>query len=464
MVMNMRRLNFTDAAWLALESPDMPMHVGALLEFSPPEGADPNYLRDWDASLRKDFSFPQPWNLVPVSAPVLGALPVLREATDIDLAHHVRRWGLPSPGGQRELGILVARLHTQQLDMRRPLWEIHIIEGLEGNRFAAFPKLHHSIIDGASAMRLIGRALSDDPDDRDTPHLFEVPTGSGLRAVNPEALRATNPFEALLSAGRGPVESLRGVSEAGVGLVRGLIADRHVPRPFGTTKTLLNGRITGQRRLATQQYDMALIKRLAKAADATVNDIVLYLSSTAARRYLSENDVLPKQSLTAGIPVNVRQEGDERAGTVVGLMVAEVGTDVADPLQRLHAIKSSTTAAKQRLDSMSADAVISYGVMLAGPYMLGLMTGLAERAPASQSFPVSNVVGPRNPLYWNGSRLDAMYPMNLLFHGNALSITCVSYAGTLNFGLTGARDNLPHMQQLATNMADALDELAALLL
>ncbi len=455
----MKPLALADATWLAVESRDMPMHVGLLLEFSLPEESPDTFLRTQRESMRGDFQLPAPWNLVPVHVPVAGALPVVREATAVDLDHHVRWWGLPTPGDQRELGVLVSRLHTEQLDLRRPLWEFHVIEGMADGRFAVFVKLHHSVIDGASSMMLINKALSTDPDDVDTPHLFMVPASDLAPGDAPTPARG-NPVQGLLVAITGSASTAVGICQAGIGLARSALGDSALQLPFQHPNSPLGGRITGQRRLATQQYDLAHVKALSKASDATINDIVLYLSSTALRSYLAELGEIPDRPLTASIPVNIRREGDQSARTMAAMMIAELATNVDDPLERLAAIKASTAAAKAHFPE-SPDAAMGYALSIATPWVASLLAGGRGRAP--QSLGISNVPGPRQTLYWKGARLDAMYPMSLLFHGNALNITCISYDGKLNFGFTGARDSLPHLQRLATGMGDALAELTGAL-
>ena len=217
------------------------------------------------------------------------------------------------------------------------------------------------------------------------------------------------------------------------------------------------------RRFATQQYDFERIKALATEADCTLNDIVLYLCGTALRRYLAEHGRIPDRPLTAGIPVNLREADDESTGTAIGMMVAELGTNVANPRERLDAIRRSTDEAKRHLRELPPEARVYYTLLINGPYIAGLMAGLGGRAPHPFSVAVSNVPGPPEPLYFNGARLDALFPLSLLLHGNALNITCVSYAGTLNFGFTGARDTLPHLQHLALYMGEAVEELERVL-
>ncbi|MGH8458076.1 MAG: WS/DGAT domain-containing protein, partial [Nevskiales bacterium] len=208
---------------------------------------------------------------------------------------------------------------------------------------------------------------------------------------------------------------------------------------------------------------LAQIKSLAKAADCSLNDIVLYLCATAMRRFLKEANQLPDQSLTAGIPVNVRPADDQSSGTAISFIMANLATDVADPLKRLETIKASTVRAKEHLQQLPKSALTQYTMVVMAPYILQLISGLGGRMRPVFNITISNVPGPSEPLYYNGARLEAMYPVSLIAHGGALNITCLSYAGTLNFGFTGCRDTLPHMQRLAVYTGEALEELDKLL-
>lgn len=456
-----KRMSSADAAFLLLESRDTPMHVGGLLEFTPPGGTEVDFPAEWRERMRKDFDIPPPWNLVPVHRPVLGSLPYVRETTDIDLDYHVRLWALPRPGGQRELGVLVSRLHSQPLDLRRPPWEVHVIEGLEGGRFAGYMKLHHSLIDGVSAMRLLGKALTPDPTVRDMDPLWTVgPTRRprGPRAAKPGGLRA------LLDSARTSARALRGLGGAIGEYRRGMVDDLPLRAPFGAPKSALGQRITAPRRFATQQFDLDRFKRLAKAGDASLNDIVLYVCGTALRDYLRMHADLPDRSLTAGLPVDVRDEGDDRVGTAIGFIVAELGTHLADPRERLAAIKLSTKAAKRNLRKLPKEALATQAVAVNGPWIGGLLVGLKERSPIPYNVVISNVPGPSEPLYLDGARLDGMYPMSMITHGNAMNITCLTYVDTINFGFIGARDSLPHLQRIATGMVEVVEELERVLL
>jgi WS/DGAT/MGAT family acyltransferase len=455
-----RQVPALDLAWLVLESRDTPMHVGGLFEFTLPDDAPPDFLNREFERMRAVQRIPAPWNLKLVDGPVIGPrLPLMTEDRDIDLDYHVRHSALPHPGGQRELGILVSRLHSHQLDLHRPLWEAHVIEGLEGNRFAMYVKMHHSLIDGVSGTRLILRALSPDPAERGMAPFWTVGAGARARTGNGSAAPAAR----LSGLARGGARALAGLTQAASDLGRAAVDNRSLQAPYRNPSSPLAVRLTGQRRFATQQYELDRVRRLAKLAECTLNDFVLYLSGTALRRYLAEHGRIPERPLSAGIPVNLREAEDQSAGTAIGMMIAELATDTADPLERLEAIKRSTAEAKRHLSSLPPEARTSYTLLINGPWIAGLMAGLANRAPVPFSVGISNVPGPTEPLYFNGARLDALFPLSLLMHGNALNITCFSYAGSLNFGFTGARDALPHLQRLAIYMGEALDEIEAIL-
>ena len=459
-------MNPLDASWLAVESHDTPMHVGNLQIFSLPPSAPEHFLRDLVARMKAGRDFAPPWNLK-LRNPALGRiLPVWKTDDDLDIDYHVRHSALPSPGGERELGVLVSRLHSHQLDLKRPLWECHIIEGLEFGRFALYTKMHHSLIDGVSGVRLLQRVLSTDAEDLDMPAPWTVQPARTPKAESEVLPPSTEgALRTLMGSLRAQMNTTGQMLKALTKVARGSKSGVHgLTGPFSGPVSVLNHRVTGQRRFATQQYDLAKLKMLAKATDSSLNDIVLYLSATALRRFMEEANNLPDKPLTSGIPVNVRPKDDQGTGNAISFIIANLATDIADPLRRLEAIKESTERAKEHLQSLPREAVMQYTVLLMAPYMLQLLTGLGGRVRPVFNVTISNVPGPEQPLYFNGARLEAMYPVSLIAHGGALNITCLSYAGTLNFGFTGCRDTLPHMQRLAVYTGDALQELESLVL
>jgi len=222
--------------------------------------------------------------------------------------------------------------------------------------------------------------------------------------------------------------------------------------------------VTAQRRFATQDVTLAEVKAVASAADCTMNDIVLAICSGAVRRFLLELGALPDDPLTAGLPVNVRLAGDESTGTGISFICANLATNLDDARRRIEVIKASTARAKAHLHHLPDAALTQYTIAFMAPYILQLLTGLGGHLRPAFNVTISNVQGPDHQLYLNGARLDSMYPLSLLSHGQALNITCLSYAGRLNFGITGCRDTLPHMQRVAVYAGEAFEELKALYL
>jgi WS/DGAT/MGAT family acyltransferase len=227
--------------------------------------------------------------------------------------------------------------------------------------------------------------------------------------------------------------------------------------------TIFNRRITRNRRFATQDYPLAQLKRLARATGTTLNDVVLAVCGGGLRSYLLEQGALPTAPLVAFVPVDVRPAGDPGGGNAVGGMLASLGTDVADPLERLRAVHASTTQAKRQLEGMTREAVVAYSQALLSP--LGWQTWSAVAGLTGQArtcnVTISNVPGPREPRWFEGARLQAAYPASIVHHGLALNITLFSYAGGVHVGFTGCRDTVPHLQRLAVRTGEALAALDA---
>ena len=460
----MRRLNVLDAAWLTVDSKDTPMHVASLLIFSLPDNAPDDYVQDMVDSLRNTKTFVPPWNMVLKSSPLSRAMPVMSEKHDIDMEYHVRHSALPRPGGERELGVLVSRLHAHQLDLTRPLWECHIIEGLENNRVAMYTKMHHALVDGVGGMRILQQALADSPDEKTPPPWSRrAATNKKKRRDDDRPLANTNFTDwmrGLLKSTRTEINTLPDLAKTFGQFVRAAREeDESLGVPYRAPKSVINSRVTPPRRFATQQYEIERLKTLAKAAGVTLNDVVLALCGSSLRRFLMESNALPNQTLTAGIPVSVRPAGDMAVGTAISFIVATLGTDIADPKLRLETIHESTRRAKENLQQLPKSAIDRYSLLLMGPFIAQLVTGLGGRTRPVFNVTISNVPGPDHPLYFNGLKLEGMFPVSLLSHGQSLNITCLSYDGNLNFGFTACRDTLPKMQRLSVYTGEALEEL-----
>lgn len=462
------RLGLQDLIFIYGETSSSKMHVAGLLPFTPPADAPRDYLRQMVDEARRQEVF-APWNRK-LATPRLQFSPVHNWVTDkdFDFDYHVRRSALASPGDERELGILVSRLHSNHLDLTRPPWEIHVIEGLEGGRFALYLKIHHALVDGYSAMRMLARSMSTDPESRDTRMFFNV--APPQRPPRPAGSGSSNPLTATLRALGGVGSAVAGGVSSAVDLTTALVNTQvrrdgdygQIAGSVSAPHSILNARISRNRRFATQQYEFDRLKALGSQHGATINDVALAIIGGGLRRFLTDFDKLPDRSLIAFLPVNVRPKGDEGGGNAVGAILAPMGTDIEDPVDRLEAITAATRASKAQLQTMSPAMIIAYTAALlapAGGQIAGALTGVQPPWPYTFNLCVSNVPGPREPLYFNGSRLEATYPVSIPIHGMALNITLQSYADTMNFGFVGCRDAIPHLQRLAVYTGDALGEL-----
>jgi len=229
--------------------------------------------------------------------------------------------------------------------------------------------------------------------------------------------------------------------------------------PFSAPMSVLNGRVREKRRFATQRFSMERLRAVATAAGCTLNDVVLAICGGALRRFLDERKALPGKSLTAGIPVSVRPKDDDGTGNAISFIISTLGTDIADPVARLDAIRASVKHAKEHVQSLPRQAMMQYTVLLMAPTILTLLTGIGGRTRPMFNITISNVPGPEKPLYFRGAELLATYPASIVTHGQAVNITCQSYAGYMNFGYTGCHSSVPSMQRLAVYTGEALQEL-----
>jgi diacylglycerol O-acyltransferase len=467
-VLDPKPLSPLDSLFLWGERRDTMMHVAGLLQFSPPPGSDITYLRDLvhEAQSLPTDEIKRPWNrkLEPV-----GLLPTPFRSwvtdADIDLDYHVRHSALPKPGGQRELGVLVSRLHSNALDMSRPPWELHFIEGLEDGQFAVYIKIHHSLVDGYSAMKLLVASLSETVTDLDKPLFF-------ANGLPPRAHNGNGGSSGLLPELSRAVGSTRMHASSALTLTRRVTAPII---PFGkrapelvsgvrAPNSILNGRIGRNRRFATQQYSLPQIKAVANHFDVTLNDVFLSIVGGGLHRFLGELGDLPKKSLVAFLPVNVRTHNDNGGGNALGAILAKVGSNIEDPVVRLRMVSASSGAAKAQLEGMTKTGIMAYSAYLMAPtglQGLGAIVGLRDGVPINFNLCVSNVPGPREHLYLRGSRLEASYPVSIPYHSMALNITLQSYADTIGIGFVGCRDTIPHLQRLAVYTGLALNELVA---
>lgn len=450
----------TDSMFLLAEAREHPMHVGGLQLFELPEGAGPDYVSNFHRELL-ELADVRPLFRRRPRGPV-GTLGQFAWSNDdnLDLEYHVRLSGLPQPGRVRELLELNSRLHGYLLDRHRPLWEFTVIDGLRGNRFATYSKIHHSLLDGVSALRLIQSSLSEDPSD-----LGVRPPWSPRVRTNvfdkPRRSEAVDPFTAIGRLTR----DVLGLGGAAVKVVNEAFREQSATLAFQAPKSMFNVPITGARRFAAQGWPLERIKAVGRGASATMNDVMLAMCAGALRRYLLDLGALPDRPLVAAIPMSLRARSGGSAsesslgGNAIGLILCNLATDEPDAATRLATIHDSMLKGKQVYHGMSRLQITALSAIPLIPLAIGTVPGLTTLTPPGFNVLISNVPGPRQPLYWNGARMQGVYPLSIPYEGQALNITVTSYAGSLEFGLTGCRRTVPHLQRLLTFLEESLQDL-----
>ena len=453
------------AAFLLAENRAQPMHVGGLQLFRKPEGASREYTREMYRSMLAVDEVAPLFIKRPRRSLATAGQWVWTEDTEFDLEYHVRHSALPKPGRVRELLELCSRLHGTRLARERPLWESHVIEGMRDGRIAMYTKIHHALVDGVSSMRLLQSVLSTDPDQRDMP----PPWGANPATARAERARADHD-ESLMELPASAFRTAFGLTAEAAGLPGALVRTlaRGVRNETSAVslyapRTIINKSITGSRRFAAQDWPIERIRGIGKATGTTLNDVVLAMCSGAMRRYLLELDALPDATLIAMVPVglNAKQAGSASAagGNAVGAVMVKLGTDKADPGDRLRAIHESMQDGKEALGSMTPTQILAMSAIGMAPAVLYPMLRLHGIARPPFNLIISNVPGPEAPHFYNGAEMVGMYPLSIPIHGMGLNITCTSYAGKMNFGLTGCRRTVPRLQLLLTHLDHELGAL-----
>jgi WS/DGAT/MGAT family acyltransferase len=230
--------------------------------------------------------------------------------------------------------------------------------------------------------------------------------------------------------------------------------------PFKAPASSLNVPITGARRFAADQWELERLRNVAKGLGGTLNDVVLTMSGGALRRYLTDLDALPDDPLIAMVPVSLRTD-DSDEGNSVGVILCNLGTTIDDPVERFALVHQSSEIGKLQLKGLNAAGVLALSAMTFAPLGLGPMYRFEALRRPPFNIVISNVPGPKQPLYWNGAQLDGAYPASIPIDGQALNITCTSYADHMGFGLVGCRRSAPHLQRLLEHLETSLCELEA---
>lgn len=463
----MTRMPMTDAMFLINETRRTPMHVGGLHLFDLPEGVDDiEFLAELGDILSYDGDLRHPFGERLKMGPLgqFGRI-AWEQDSQLDMDYHIRHSALPAPGRYRELFSLVSRLHSTLLDRSRPLWELHLIEGLQNRQFAMYMKTHHCAIDGAGSMHLLNSMYTPNPKARIQYSPFsqeaheaykEALLQARPRRVQPNERELKTVLEFIRQQLGGAAHIGKALRDyAGVWLGR----NQKLAAPvYKSPRTPLSQRITGARRFVAQSWDFQRVRTMSKAFDGTLNDGVLAMVAGALRRYLVDQRALPNESLKAMAPISLRAADDTESANAVGFITANLGTAVRDPAKRMRVIQESMHAGKEQLSGMSRREVEIYTVLTQLPTLLTFLTGSTDRFPAFSTV-VSNVPGPRQQMYWNGARLAGLYPVSIPFDGFAANFTVVSHDTNLDFGIVACRHTLPQVQRMIDYMEESLVEL-----
>jgi len=440
-----------DSMFLLGESREHPMHVGSLQLFEPPEDADDSFVTEAYESMLRCTDVQPTFRKHPA---FLGPVTNLAWSfdDDVELDYHFRRSALPRPGRVRELLELTSRLHGSLLDRHRPLWEAHLVEGLNDGRYAVYIKFHHSLQDGVSAQKLMQRAFTSDPGDDEV----RVPWELKPRRQRGGSGRGASPLQMLTRS----LGSAAALAPSTLSLARAALLEQQLTLPFRAPKTMFNVRIGGARRVAAQSWSIERIKAVKAAADVTFNDVVLAMSAGALRSYLLEQNALPDAPLVAMVPVSLRKENEtDGGGNMVGTVLCNLSTDIDDAGTRLQAINASMHDAKQVFTGLPRVQQLALSAFLTGGLVFALIPGFMAAAPPPFNIVISNVPGSSDPLYWRGARMTGNYPLSIALDGQAMNITVTTNAENLDFGIVGCRRSVPHLQRLLGHLETSLKDL-----
>jgi diacylglycerol O-acyltransferase / wax synthase len=454
----MKRLSLLDALFIYLETPKTPMHVGSVTIFKPKSRKADHFARFREHTAeRLDLlpSYRRRLEMTPlgIDHPVW----VIEEKLDLD--YHIRRAALPKPGGMDELRTLVAKLHATPLDRSRPLWEFTLIEGLEGGAFAVYAKVHHCAMDGVAGAATLGVIYDFAPGaDHEHPPQRVVPYDAEPSDFIELTSTAVGDF---IRQGWRAIASLPGFVRALAKAAPHFGRDarflyRYVKE---MPRTPLNSAISGHRVFATASLPLTHVKALARSRGVTINDVMLAVCAGALRRYLTDHSALPKKPLTAGVPASLRAPGDAHLNNQVVFTLSRLPTDVAEPLARLAAAQAAGQEAKNLFADMR-DLLTTDISILGAPLAVTGLASLWGHARASNylgpffNLVISNVPGPRQPLYCAGAPATHYFPVSIPYHGCALNITAQSYLDQLDFGLVACSETVPDVQRIADHIVE----------
>ena len=458
----MKHLSGLDATFLHLETPEMPMHVGSLNVLDLPKGYKGDFYEDAKQFMSSRIHLADVFTRKLALMPFDMTNPVWVADEDIDLDYHVRHITLPRPGTNRQLQQYVARLHSTLLDRSRPMWEFFIIDGLKSGQVALYTKVHHAGIDGQAGVAL-GKAIFDlEPTGRvvKPPRARARSSGYqlGMAELATAALRNTaQQYVKLFKMAPAIARALGGLAKPDEKAAEKDAAT--APKKFNlfAPRTSLNVSITNQRTFAGRTISLAETKYIAKHFGVSLNDVVMATVAGALRHYLADNNELPAKPLVAGVPVSLREAGDDTANNQASMILVSLATDITDPVQRLKAINASSTSSKSTMNRFKAVILDDFPTFAAPWLVSGIASmvgrsGLVNLLPPAANVAISNVAGAPFPMYFAGALVTSYYPVSIASHGTALNVTVQSYNGRMDYGLIACRRAVPDITEIGDYM------------
>ena len=469
--MTIQQLSGLDASFLHMETSRTFGHVSSLSIYERPDTPDFEPFEALRAQVESRLHLIEPLRRRLVEVPFGLDRPYWIADPDFDLDFHVRHLGLAQPGTVDQLTEQVARIVARPLDRTKPLWELYVIEGLENGDFAVLTKIHHATIDGASGAEMMSILLDHEPN----PIHSQQPTDQWAPDAIPSSLDLLG--RASLNMARNPERltriTLRSLGELAKAARRIDLANtfdalqRRLRPPSGEQRdrppllpriaappTPFNKAISAHRRFAIGSASLDDVKAIKNRLGVSINDVVMAVCAGALRRYLDDRGVLPTEPLVAMVPVSTRSgDEDDKWTNRVSALLAALPTNLDDPVERVMAMHETMNAAKQRFDLMPVHLILELNQMTmpalaTRAIRLAAATKILDRVNPPMNLVISNVPGPRQPLYAAGARMKHYYPVSTITDGQGLNITVQSYTDTLDFGLVSCRALVPDVSDL----------------
>jgi diacylglycerol O-acyltransferase / wax synthase len=478
----MKQLSGLDATFLYLETAEMPMHVGALHVFELPAGFKGKYVTALRAHMASRLPIAPALRRKLWWMPLNLANPAWVDA-EPDLKQHIVEIKLPASAkqgdGHAELEAQVSKLHPVLLDRKRPLWKFHVFEGLAPSadgrkRVGLYSQMHHAAVDGQAAVALANAIMDISATPRTIEHLpsnrpktFRLEMTEMLRGVIGNQAQKLAAIVSNLPSTVGTLKDAAALAASTSSLLGGKGGKNSPSNLALAPRTPLNASVTAGRAFACVSLPMAEVKELGRAHEATINDMVLMLCSSALRRYYGKRRSLPRKSLIAAVPISLREKGDTTSDNQASMSLVSLGTHIADPRKRFDHVKAATAAMKATMGSVKSILPTDFP-SLGMPWLIEAATALygkakvADRIPQVANIVISNVPGPPVPLYMAGAKMMTNYPTSIIVHGMGLNITVQSYDRSLDFGLMADAAAMPDVRELADAITIALDDLRAL--